>query len=243
MRSVLFTGRNLRRGGTLGFLARRTLAALVVAALVVLVLAAPSGAAVTIGADLSTPATETSSCGPANGDPFGCTRFNSVVPGRTITSPITGVVVRWRLHPEAGSVAQNVRLRIIRPAGGGPTGAAGPARPTPSRPPRRCRSSRPGCRFSPVTTSGSTKATGATLDASIRRARSGCDIPEASTPGWRIQGPSRPSLARPEPTELVLNADIEADADGDKFGDESQDQCPTDASTQGPCPPVHASMW
>ena len=28
----------------------------------------------------------------------------------------------------------------------------------------------------------------------------------------------------------------EPDADGDGFGDESQDQCPTDASTQGPCP-------
>jgi hypothetical protein len=29
---------------------------------------------------------------------------------------------------------------------------------------------------------------------------------------------------------------IEADADGDGFGDETQDQCPTDATTHGPCP-------
>jgi len=28
---------------------------------------------------------------------------------------------------------------------------------------------------------------------------------------------------------------LEPDADGDGFGDETQDQCPTDASTQGPC--------
>ena len=33
-----------------------------------------------------------------------------------------------------------------------------------------------------------------------------------------------------------MNADIEADADKDGFGDETQDQCPTDATTQGPCP-------
>jgi hypothetical protein len=32
-------------------------------------------------------------------------------------------------------------------------------------------------------------------------------------------------------------ATIEPDADEDGFGDETQDQCPTDASTQGPCPP------
>ena len=38
--------------------------------------------------------------------------------------------------------------------------------------------------------------------------------------------------------ELVLNADIEADADKDGYGDETQDQCPTNAATQGPCPPV-----
>ena len=34
---------------------------------------------------------------------------------------------------------------------------------------------------------------------------------------------------------LNVAARIEPDADGDWFGDETQDQCPTDASTQGPC--------
>ena len=29
---------------------------------------------------------------------------------------------------------------------------------------------------------------------------------------------------------------LESDADHDGFGDETQDQCPTNASTQGPCP-------
>ena len=34
----------------------------------------------------------------------------------------------------------------------------------------------------------------------------------------------------------LLSGTIEADADHDGYGDETQDQCPTDASTQGPCP-------
>jgi hypothetical protein len=36
--------------------------------------------------------------------------------------------------------------------------------------------------------------------------------------------------------QIPLFATVEADADGDGYGDETQDQCPTDASTQGPCP-------
>jgi hypothetical protein len=35
--------------------------------------------------------------------------------------------------------------------------------------------------------------------------------------------------------ELLVSADIEPDADHDGFGDETQDQCPTQATTQGPC--------
>jgi hypothetical protein len=42
-----------------------------------------------------------------------------------------------------------------------------------------------------------------------------------------------------EPTgELLVAATIEPDADGDGFGDETQDQCPRQASTQGPCDDV-----
>jgi hypothetical protein len=42
-----------------------------------------------------------------------------------------------------------------------------------------------------------------------------------------------------------LNADLEPDADTDGYGDETQDQCPTDRTTQGPCPvtaPVQVSV-
>ena len=35
--------------------------------------------------------------------------------------------------------------------------------------------------------------------------------------------------------ELLVQATIEPDADGDGFGDETQDQCPSQKTTQGPC--------
>jgi len=35
---------------------------------------------------------------------------------------------------------------------------------------------------------------------------------------------------------VPVEAKLEADADHDGFGDETQDQCPTDATTQAPCP-------
>jgi hypothetical protein len=40
---------------------------------------------------------------------------------------------------------------------------------------------------------------------------------------------------------LGLFATVEPDADGDGYGDETQDQCPTDASTHGPCPVPQAA--
>jgi hypothetical protein len=39
-----------------------------------------------------------------------------------------------------------------------------------------------------------------------------------------------------EPWRVNAQAIVEPDADHDGFGDESQDQCPTNAATQGPCP-------
>ena len=36
-------------------------------------------------------------------------------------------------------------------------------------------------------------------------------------------------------TELLVDAVVEPDADGDTFGDDTQDQCPTNPATQGAC--------
>ena len=36
--------------------------------------------------------------------------------------------------------------------------------------------------------------------------------------------------------EILVQGTVETDADHDGYGDDTQDQCPTDASTHGPCP-------
>jgi hypothetical protein len=43
-------------------------------------------------------------------------------------------------------------------------------------------------------------------------------------------------LAANAMSDHLVNAVVEPDADHDGYGDETQDQCPTDGSTQGPCP-------
>lgn len=40
-----------------------------------------------------------------------------------------------------------------------------------------------------------------------------------------------------EQNRANVSAQLEPDADADGYGDETQDECPTDASTQGECPP------
>src|SRR5215211_3488662 len=53
--------------------------------------------------------------------------------------------------------------------------------------------------------------------------------------GDLADGDSGAFYARPD-VRLNITALIEPDADDDNFGDETQDQCPSDASTQGTCP-------
>ena len=50
-------------------------------------------------------------------------------------------------------------------------------------------------------------------------------------------GETRSAVGAADPVTLVnVSAVLEPDADRDGFGDETQDQCPTSATTQGPCP-------
>ena len=54
-----------------------------------------------------------------------------------------------------------------------------------------------------------------------------------------IGGPPAPATHGQFLSQRVpVEATLEVDADHDGFGDETQDRCPTDASTQGPCPDI-----
>jgi Ca2+-binding RTX toxin-like protein len=61
----------------------------------------------------------------------------------------------------------------------------------------------------------------------VRYLRSATEPPKGST-----QTTATPLTGR----RILIAANVEPDSDRDGFGDETQDQCPTDATVQGPCP-------
>jgi hypothetical protein len=189
---------------------------------------AASGA-ITVGSDLSSSADVLLSCPTA--EP--CTGVQTQLPGRQITSPIDGVVVRWRVGDGQGPLT----FRLVRDVGGGSfTGVGRSETVTPSTPPSNV--------GQPPTIS--------TFPTRIPvRARDfgGVDLTPDSALGQRPTGGATivafvPTLGDDETrsaqftasdTEALVNADIEPDADRDGFGDETQDLCSKDASTQGLC--------
>ena len=188
--------------------------------------------AVTIGSNLAAEANSSYAEGP--GIPPGTvfTAAQDALPGAQTRSPISGVVVRWRIKTNGAPSFSPFTLRVIGSSG---TGVATGPQGTPA--------------------AGSTVHT---FDARLPIAAGhliGVDLlpaPTADTafylnspPGAGVPGALLslwiPSLANgqtraadPDPdSELLLNADIEADADGDAYGDESQDRCKTDAVPAG----------
>ena len=60
--------------------------------------------------------------------------------------------------------------------------------------------------------------------------------------GNPVTGATVPFEANPEEhSQLPIFATVEPDADGDGYGDETQDKCPTDASTHEACPAPKAA--
>jgi Ca2+-binding RTX toxin-like protein len=206
--------------------------AIVAFVLGVSMLAVPDArSAVTIGSDLSG-ATDQIGCG---AEP--CTAVQTVIPGRTVASPINGVVVRWRVANASGTLT----LRVVRDAGGGNfTGVGRSATGTVTTPPAA-----PG--QPPAVTTFDTRLPISAGD------YGGLDFTPGALVGLRdtagAQGPvffpplgdnetRAPDGTTPD-AEGLANADVEPDADRDGYGDETQDLCAKDATTQslckGPC--------
>jgi hypothetical protein len=180
---------------------------------------------VTIGSNLTASGTETSACGSSQA----CT-YAQVAPlpsGDTatggLTSPIDGVVTRWRI--KSGSAGNPVSLRILRPTGAGA--------------------------FTAVGTSGTeaTVADTAQFNAQLPiKAGDYLGIDNANsalifapTAGASIyrwapplgNGSNRVADGTLGTLELMVQADVEPDADCDGLGDETQDTNTAD----GPCAP------
>jgi hypothetical protein len=158
--------------------------------------------------------------------------------GHLATAPSDGVIVRWRGR-FAGTVSAQVRLRRLEPtASPGAVVGRGTSEP--------------------FAVTGSTSAqTFATRFPIYAGQQLGIDMPQGTASGSlslnnvaatggsvKSAAPQFPDQASPTnppstvvDTELLLNADVEPDADGDGYGDRTQDACPTDPGPE-PCDAV-----
>jgi hypothetical protein len=203
--------------------ARRFVSTSVVTAVVLGLASAGAQAAVTIGSDLDEQANTSASCG-------GETFFQTSLPGRTLASPFDGVVTRWRLKYRGGAPPlESPRLRVLRPRGGGQWLAAGtsghvpfPPHPGSDDPPQVTNTrlpvragdqlgiDNPGEPILVETMAIFASAPSAALNGFAPAIRDGEERPAGTCfPGAQL--------------ELLMNADIEPDADRDGLGDETQD--------------------
>jgi hypothetical protein len=193
--------------------AKRAFGLSVAVGLIGLLGAPPADAAVTIGSNLVPPADLTLMCG------GGCTESHAALPltdtaPAGILAPISGVVVRWRI--KIGGSTSPVTLRITRPgdsftrigAGTGPTVTPAPNAIS---------------TFDARLPIEAGDAIG--VDCCVNNTTLLSNTGTGGNAVWRppLQDGQTATGMFQGGFQLLLNADIEPDCDGDGFGDESQD--------------------
>lgn len=180
--------------------------------------------ATTLGSDLQSAASDGIFC------PGICTSVQMELPTRTVAAPANGVLVRWRIRTN-GPGGPFV-LRVIRPVSG--TTVTGIATST-SQSPLAAGIAEFGTRL-PV-------RQGDRIGLGFTSTNSALFKSSVAAPGAMafyfspdvLDGATLPATIENDGTELLFNADFEPDADGDGFGDETQDTCPTIAGSAAGC--------
>jgi hypothetical protein len=202
-----------------------------------LALATPptAGAAVTIGQ--SPPVAGTPQTGAGCSAPFDIDGVQaSSTTGNSYAVPAGGgVITSWSTFTPNGSGMLRFRVYVLGTGGMTPVGESQVETVTPSSPPA----------FPtriPVSGGeriGYTVFTGAQLDNCVYANTGNEGDFTRGSQGAAPIGQFEPFFADPQPQALAnLSAQLEPDADRDGFGDETQDGCPTDASTQAACTPA-----
>lgn len=230
--------------GSLIFMTRKLCIPLVVV-LALLATTASATAATTIGAALTgTPTLHPANCAVVSGGvPVSCTVYiNSITdPAETapggIFAPADGVITRWRLVMGASTATSiTITPRVLgftnkytALRSGAPQSipVAGGTFEFPTR--------------LPIPSLGlfaiDAVTNGAVGDAPkfVTNIGSSAGL-IAKTPAVPDGGTFGVTLGAATTNKLMINADIEPDADKDGYGDETQDLCVTSATAQGPCP-------
>ena len=164
---------------------------------------------------------------PADGCSPGATFLQTGSPGNFYAAPSAGVITGWSF--QAGPNPPSLKFKLARPAGGtayqivGESGLTSPAPNQTTTIPAQIPAQAGDVIGFFVSVMGKcgTNAGPETFSAFLG------DPPVGATANFSVGTVSA----------LDVSASFEPDADADGFGDETQDQCPTDPAAQGPCPP------
>src|SRR3954454_7734211 len=210
-----------------------TRALALVAGIALSVAAEPAAAAVTVGSALAARADVVTSCR----SPEGCTAVAAALGGRSGAVGADGVVVRWRVR---SATRGTVALQVLRAVGGGAYATVGtaPSQRLVSRP-------RAGRDTLYAFTARVPVHRGDVLGVRVGRGpagifhlrRSAAYLTLDFEPAIAGGAPRVPTRAL-DAAELLLNDDVDPDADGAGFGVETQDNCPSipNDQTTNPCP-------
>jgi hypothetical protein len=173
-----------------------------------------ANAATTFGSDLD-PAPSLGSC-----IIFPCTVATTTLPGAQLTSPIGGVVVRWRVR--VNGPATLLMLSVIRPAAGGAYSFVGSS--SPEAIPVTTDQVLPFATRQPI-------AAGDMLGVTVLGPNQpGLNSAAQTGVTWVRWSPALadgetrvPQVFTPPSSEVLVNADVEPDCDSDALGDETQD--------------------
>jgi hypothetical protein len=216
---------------------RRRLLALLALSLAFPATAVGAAAVRTIGSPLTEPANYFTACNADPDPPEACTVMQTAMPGAVQAAPNDGVITRWRVRSIGLGI---VTLRVLRPNPDGTFTAIGSSLPqqlTQRTPPGGDSSYSFPTRI-PVLTGDrigvdrNRRAGGIYRNRSDAVFQTGLFVPPLAD---FDSGSPDPGLSG---VELMVNADVEPDEDGDGYGDKTQDNCPAipNDQTSNPCP-------
>jgi hypothetical protein len=160
----------------------------------------------------------------------GCNPLCTIIPvdvndANPVTSPTDGVIVRYGVQPADGAgVYSTVRVRVLQAAGGGSFvgEGTGPTQQTTVSHGNTFFDLKPGVPIKAGRYIGVDTARNGTTSASTWRGVGGASYRKATTP---VPDGSAGTTTEQLNSEAYVQATVEPDADGDRFGDESQDKC------------------
>jgi hypothetical protein len=160
--------------------------------------------------------------------------LQSQSPGNGYTAPGPGVITSWSFQASFGAVPQGLKLKVGRPAGGTEftiVGESAPKNPTSNQLNTYTDVAIP---VQPGDVIGLWPGS-AIFEAHFIQTVPGSAGFAAVTHAGDLAPNDTDSFDGPFSYQVDVSAKLEPDADHDGFGDETQDQCATNASTQGAC--------